>query len=320
MKTPLLAIALLLCISAPAMAETTQESDARIEQQLEAADRSTVILWKKANAARDAERHADAVRLYAEVFRRVPTFVPALRREAGEELILNRRDLALPHMREAIGIERSPENMAMLAFVLASGTPGAGDLAEAKQVALEATKMKPDDLFAHAALAQVALAVEDIDLLAKVADDMERIAPKHPQTYVVRTMVEVSRGKWDASRAALEYARAGGLPQEQYEELSQSVDSATPFYIRWWKPAVIALAVGLAMMLTAGSILSRSALRAAQTPPTDLAESASGPGNSAGQAPDDPARGGMRQRVVDARESVPPAERRRSGPEARPRP
>jgi Zn-dependent protease with chaperone function len=59
------------------------------------------------------------------------------------------------------------------------------------------------------------------------------------------------------------------------------LNSITPFYVRWWKPAAIAMAIWFAcfaLLLGAGVILSRIALRAAREAPEDLSTNATGLG------------------------------------------
>src|SRR3954464_1719416 len=142
-------IAVAVCTTVSLSAETLQQFDARVVKQLEAASPAAVPVWRSANAARDAGKHEDAVRLYADVFARVPSFVHALRRQAAEESQLGRRDLALPHIPRAVEIDRSAENLATLAEVRITykdqRKPDATELTEARAVANEAAKLNARD-------------------------------------------------------------------------------------------------------------------------------------------------------------------------------
>ena len=272
----LVALSLLLCLSFSTFAETLDEFDARIEKQL--TDNSVLMRWKEANAARAAEKHEDAAALYADVFRRAPSFVHALRRQAMEELQLGKRDLALTHMREAVRLERSAENLSALAAVLVNTESlSSQEISEAKNLANEATALKPDGVSEHMTLARVAAVSNDLDMLRKAVDRLEEIAPKDPQTQMLRAIVAASDGAWDASRAALDLARANGLSEAQYASVLENIESSRPFYLRWWKPAVLALVVWFGVfgfLLLAGVVLSGMAMRAARSAPTDLASNA----------------------------------------------
>src|SRR5690349_12077286 len=107
-----------ICCAFSLSAEPIQQFDAMLVDQLNALDPGAVDTWNHANAARAAGQHDVAAGLYADVFKRVPKFVHALRRQAGEELQLGKRDVALQHAHDAVFIERSAENLAMLGAAL----------------------------------------------------------------------------------------------------------------------------------------------------------------------------------------------------------
>jgi len=259
------------CTTVSLSAETLQQFDARLEKQLEKASPSAVPVWRAANAAREAGKHEDAARLYADVFARVPAFVHALRRQAGEESELGRRDLALPHMRRAVEIDRSSENLAMLASVLVrykdGSKPGAAEIDEAKNLANQAAKLNARDSYPQVVLAEIAIASDDVDLLRRATEKLEVLAPNEPMTHVFRVSIAATEGRWTEAREALEKAKTAGLSQPAYDSMKQQLDSATPFYVRWFKPVAMAFAgwVGMfALLLAAGFVLSAIAMRAAR--------------------------------------------------------
>jgi Zn-dependent protease with chaperone function len=267
---------ILVCTAVSGSAETLTDFDAKLLQQLTALDRGAAESWQHANAARAAEQHQVAVELYADVVQRVPAFVHALRRQAGEELRLGNRPLALKHAREAVAIDRSAENLAMLGealVIVKDGQPSAAELEEAKKVATEAVKLKPKDDYAHGVLAQVAIQANDLDTLKRETETLEAIDPKAFQTHMLRVSVAASEGDWDGSFAALDRAHRLGLSDDDYKEVRQNLTSAMPFYLRWWKPVLQGLGVwfgGFAALLIAGAILSAVAMRAARKPPQQM--------------------------------------------------
>lgn len=256
-------VVVLLCLSA--FAENLDEFDARLERELGAKDAGALAVWKQANAAREASRHDEAAKLYADVLARVPTFVHALRRQAGEELRGGHAQLAEQHARQAVELERSAENLSVLALVLSENKATAG---QAVMLADEASRLKSDDLYVQQVLAMSASRANNLDLLRTATTRMETIAPKDSRTHMFRASVALSEGNYDEAQAAVDRAKTFGLPQTDYEEWTATIAAAQPFYARWWKPALIVFIAwfgGFALMLIAGAILSRMAMEAART-------------------------------------------------------
>ncbi|HYI12326.1 MAG TPA: M48 family metalloprotease [Thermoanaerobaculia bacterium] len=277
-------VVVLLSLSALSLfaAETLQEFDARIEKELQALDPPSVGLWRRANAARATNDHTTALGLYATVHQRVPAFDHALRRLAGEQLAMGNRQLAIENLRKAVAQQRSPENISALASALLDGNPAPAESGEAMTFAREGVQLDPDGVFENATLAQAAIATNDLETLRKTTAHLERVAPNEVAPHVYRIAVAGAEGNWDEARAALERARAAGLPPEAYAGMRANLDRAVPFYVRWWKPAAIALGAwfgGFALLLLAGAVLSRVAMRAAKETPSDLSDNATGLGN-----------------------------------------
>lgn len=273
MRVRVAVVFVVLCLSLSALATSSEEFDARLDRELQALDPSAVVSWRKANEARAAANHAEAIRLYAEVFGRVPQFVHALRRQAGEELESGNRTAALEHARQAVAMEESAENMAFLAHALVSvpnGEATAQEIAEAKGLAIRATQLNPNDAYEQSVAATVAMSADDLEMLRSAVQRLEVIEPKAAGTHVLRSMLDASEGNWSDARAALDRASALGLPKAAYDNLRNQFDEATPFYIRWWKPVAIAVGAWFAvfvLLLLAGSILSQAALRATREVP-----------------------------------------------------
>lgn len=271
MRVRVLALLLFVCLAAAAFAGSDQEFDARVDQELAAADPAAVVAWRAANAAREAGKHAEAIRLYDEVLGRVPRFSHALRRKAGVELAANDRASALTHGRAALEIEQSSENVAFLALALVTVPDPqqlpAGEVEEARRLSAQAVRMKNDDPFVHNVAATVAVAADDLESLRSAVQRLEVLDAKSSQTHVLRAMVAASDSNWGEARTALDHARALGLPKEAHDDLLGQFNAATPFYVRWWKPVAIAAGAwfaAFASLLIAGAVLSQIALRAAR--------------------------------------------------------
>ncbi len=276
----LVAASLLAALSLPA--GTLEDFDAKLEQELTAIDPGAVETWRSANLAREAGKHEEAQRLYADVYARVPQFHHALRRQAGEEIVLGQRDLAIQHAKQALDFDRSAENLSTLAAALiftTKVTPTAADIEQAKSLATEAVAKQPKESYAHVVLAQAAIMGNDFPTLQRETQKLEVLAPREQQTQILRITVAASQGEWSTAFDALEKARQLGLPANDYTQMKHEIESSMPFYLRWWKPTAAALGIwfgGFAVMLLIGAILSAIAMRAARKPPQLLAKNASG--------------------------------------------
>jgi Zn-dependent protease with chaperone function len=274
------AVLLLLCSSCLFGAESFADFDARIERELRAQDPVAADIWAKANAARAEQKSKEAAALYAQVYARVPSFVHALRRQGTEELSAGDRSTALVHLRQALAQSNSGENMAALALGLietGDTAPLDAEAREAKRLAQMAAALDPTDVFELSVLARVAERTEDLDLLRQASVKLTAFAPNELLTHMTRMSVAANDGDWDEAYAALDRARGAGLSQEDYESIAASFKSAQPFWRHWWKPALWTLVAwlgGLGILLLAGTILSRIAVRAAEEPVTDLSANA----------------------------------------------
>jgi len=280
----LVGVAVVVSCASPLAAESVEALDARLTDELRVIDPVAATRWTQANGARAAGQAGEAARLYAEVHARVPSFDHALRRLAFEENTLGRRAPALEHARAALAANRSAMNLSALARILVevpNGTASNDEVTEAKALTQEAVQLAPDDEAAYYARAQVALATEDVAALRDAVTRLERIAPNDMQTHVFAFYASANEHEYAAARASLDRASTLGLPAEGYATMLGQLNSITPFHVRWWKPVTIALAIWFAcfaLLLGAGVILSRIALRAAREAPEDLSANATGLG------------------------------------------
>jgi Zn-dependent protease with chaperone function len=284
MRKLFVSLAVVVLCASPLLAETKQELDVRLTNELRASDPVAADLWTQANAARGAGKSEDAAKLYAAVYARVPSFDHALRRLAAQEDALGRRADALAHARQALAMNRSVFNLGALARILAEvpeGTAIPAEVAEARQLVDEAVSSHPNESAAHDARGSIALATHDIPVLRESVNQLERLEPNDLSTQVLAFYASANEREFSAARASLDRAKALGLPQQTYDALLGQINSATPFYVRWWKPVTIALAIWFgcfALLLGAGVVLSRIAVRAAHEVPEDLSVNASGLG------------------------------------------
>ena len=284
MRKLLVSVAVVVLSASPLAAESVEALDIRLTSELRAIDPAAATLWTQANAARAAGKAEEAAGLYSQVHARVPSFDHALRRLASEESSLGRRAPALEHARAALAANRSVMNLGALARILVevkNGSPSSEEANEARDLSQEAVKLAPNDDSAYYARATVALATGDPAGLRDAVTQLERIAPNEGQTHVFAFYASANEGHYSAARASLDRAAALGLPAGGYDELLGQLNSVTPFYVRWWKPVAIALAIWFAcfaLLLGAGVILSRIALRAAREVPDDLSANATGLG------------------------------------------
>ena len=269
-------VLLFSAVAAFADASDLETFDRKVLRELQVLAPDAVPIWNAANAARDAGRSEEAVAQYAEVFKRAPSFSHALRRQAGMELRLGRIEDARAHARQTLTVDRSSENLALLAQALSEGNDRVQpQLDDALNFAREATDLAPEGHYEWVALADVAIARQDLGLLQQAIERMRAIGPKEPATHVYRHIAAASTGNWGEAQKALDEARMVGLPQEAYQSLTDNLRNAQPFYLRWWKTVAIGIAVwavSFALLLAVAALLNHAAMRAARDTPEHLAQ------------------------------------------------
>jgi Zn-dependent protease with chaperone function len=270
-------------VAAEPQKEKNAAFDASIARQLEAVAPPAAALFAQANQARARGDHARARDLYARVHEMVPKSSHPLRREGGEELQLHHRARAIELLRSALALEESAPNLAALAFALMTAPEGGPapqpDLLEALDLAKRAVELDPDDFYGQVTLAQAALANHSPDLLAGAAGRLVVLEPKEFAGYYFRSLAAAFRGDLDAAEASLAEAHARGFSGEPYRQLREGLREAHPWYVRYGPKALGFLAVWatvLLLLLSAGSLLSRATLRAAQRAPGQASGEATG--------------------------------------------
>jgi len=268
-------ILLFFLVFTPALkgTETLSEFDRRITTEIERQDPEAARLFREANLARENGEREKAAALYEDVAKRLPNNPHASRRLAGEKLEMGDRAAALELSRQALALDRTPENLVNMANALATGvqrsTPSAAQLDEALTLAREAIAMQPDE-FGYLAIAQIALTKDDLDLLSEATGKLKQIAPDSISTHIVDAIFQASNDDFDAAYRALGRAKELGLPDEDYDHYRTSFRNAQPLWKRILQPALWTLGVwaaGLALLFALGLALSHAAMKAASTPP-----------------------------------------------------
>jgi Zn-dependent protease with chaperone function len=252
-----------------------READRRFTAQIEAMDPEAAELFRQANAARERADHARAKALYEQVVGMVPSFVHALRRQCHEELALGNREMAVALCRQAVRQQESADNLAALALALIKGTETfpsrMPDKLEAVRVATRAAELEPDNIFAATTLCMVALDREDGTLFGQCLRNLEARYPSDGETHYFAMIQAAEEGRFDEAMSHLAQARDSGLLDgAQYQASLKYLNERrrSPWHI-----ASLLLPFGgiwlglLGVLLVAGYLLSRLALRAsAQVP------------------------------------------------------
>jgi tetratricopeptide (TPR) repeat protein len=257
------------------------QKEHRIEAALTAVAPAALPAFRRATAAMDSQRYAEAVSLFREVLAAAPTFTPAMRRLGYVLTESGRRAEGLPLLGEAVRIERSPENLVSLAMGLAyragniAGTPA--ELKSALALAKEAASANrdPDDESYLAAVGQLAAAADDVAAFRQAADVLAR---KHPRTMAAHyfgAMVAAMDHEWARAESEIREAERLGLPHEAAEEfLAGSVHiRATAWrYARYAAYLLGLWAAGLLLLFVAGRVLSGRMLSTIErADPNDIA-------------------------------------------------
>jgi Zn-dependent protease with chaperone function len=250
------------------------EFETRITKELQQTAPAAVPVFQLATRERDAERFKEAAQHFAEVIRLAPSFSHAYRRQAHCELALGKREEALTLQRKALQLLASRENYAFLAAAIVEkeGDLTESERSEAASAAESALKEGHRDVTVLVQVGQVALRLENIELLDRVSSRLVQLADDEAISHYLRAWALGMRGElWDGRRE-LKRAKELGLPAEAFDALSDAFDAARPWYQKvaiWTAWVVIPWGAGLLLLYGAGAYLSRLALRASSELPAD---------------------------------------------------
>ena len=241
----------------------------KIEEALASVAPGAVPTFRRATEARDSGRNAEAEPLFREVFAAAPTFTPAMRRLGGVLVELGREGEGLPLLKQAVQVDRSPENLVSLALGLAYRAGGKMGSIEDQQTALALAKESaranrdPDDESYHAMVAQLALGLDDNRSFREAA---EALASQHPRTTATHYFAAIAAamdGRWEQAEGEIREAERLGLPHEAAERfLASGVHSRANVwrYARYTAYLLVAWIVGLLLLFVAGRVLSSKML------------------------------------------------------------
>jgi len=285
--------------------DATAAFDARVAHALARKHPELSYLWALATDAYRADNCLLAEELYYRVTEVAPEFHHAYRRRCACLTQMGNRDRALWACRRALGLKRTPENLATMALALVAPDPareadaalmrevtqdaGGGppldippvspeDVRQALRLAREAADVEPglSDVFVQKALGSVALEAEDGPGLVDAGTRLSKLLPQDWLGYYLLALGRALRGSWDGAHAALGDADARGLDAAEAARLrglfeqAASDEAARPenlllAFLEILFVAVLAWLGGFVLLRLLGGWFSRRALAAVRT-------------------------------------------------------
>jgi Zn-dependent protease with chaperone function len=244
---------------------------------------TAVETFQDATTALDKEDYEQAISLYREVLQQAPRFTPAMRRLGASLAASGQIEEGLTYSERAVKIERSPENLASLAQVLARPSQTQQGTEEQKQRALQLAQEAsnrytgPDDLSYLSLVAGLAL---ELQRNGEFRQAEQTVMQRHPDTVNAHYFhaIELAMNEdWIAAEDEIKKAERLGLPPQAAETfLASGVHTRA---LAWRSGyfalyATVAWACGFFVLFAAGKLLSKLTLRLVAR--VDLGSSASG--------------------------------------------
>ncbi len=267
------ALATVVLLSNSANAQQTarnQRKEQLIVEELAKIAPRTVETFRRATDAMDREQYKQAVQLYREVTLQAPRFTPALRRLGISLAASGQSDEGLVLLETAVQSERSPENLASLAEVLASPSPGKegtpDQLSRALTLAREAhQKYKAADDPSYALLlAHLGMVLQKEAEFREATSTLVKNYPELMATHYYNAVLLAMDGSWIRAENEIRKAEQMGLPPLAVKEF---LDSGVHTRVVAWRWAyyslyvVAAWACGLLLLFLTGKLFSRLMLR-----------------------------------------------------------
>jgi Zn-dependent protease with chaperone function len=239
--------------------------------------------FQRATVAMDNRDYSQAAQLYREVVKQAPQFSPALRRLGFSLAGLGQTDEAIALGENAVNIERSPENLASLAELLAHPAENKEGTPEQKEWALTLAKeanerdQSSDDPSYAMLMAQIAL---DLKREAEFRQATAILVQKYPDqvaTHYFNGIRLAMDGSWIAAEDEIKKAERLGLPAQMAHALLASGIHTRATAWRWAYYGLYLLAAwvcGLFILFVAGKVFSKLTLRFIER--ADLNNSVSG--------------------------------------------
>lgn len=246
------------------------KTEQQIIDKLAAVAPPAVESFQRATSAMDKGDYPQAIPLFQAVLRQAPLFTPALRRLGASLAESGQVEEGLKYSRTAVKIERSPENLASLAQVLAFPAPGKQGTEEQMQMALPLAKEAsekysgPDDSSYLTLTAQLALVDNN---MADFRQATAALVQRHPElmgTHYFNAIRSAMDQDWVASENEIKRAERMGLPKQAAEAfLATGVHrQAMMWRVSHYGPLVLLAWVGgLIVLFLLGKIFSTLTLR-----------------------------------------------------------
>jgi Zn-dependent protease with chaperone function len=250
----------------------------RFRADLERVNPAAAVAFEQGTAARDAGRLDDALAAFRHAIELAPKVDHPHRRLCSILLQLHRNDEAIVECEAALGLAPdSGYDRTALASALATRA-AAGDIDRAVPLAREAVERLPTDVTALSVWCKLQLRTEALEQFTACSDRLLAADPQGEGALALGALAAVTRGQPSVARQRLDQARAAGLDDETYHQLSDAIDrglardserssdvgggaSTGVLWIALWG-LVVWLAI-LAVLLSAGYVLSQSTLKAA---------------------------------------------------------
>src|SRR5262245_2177398 len=171
----------------PVMAMSRESVNAQAARELHAQNSKAESCFVAAVAAENRGDFKTAVSLYHRVGTLVPGHVHSLRREGGLLMVLGQHAKGLELIQQAAARQRTPENLAALAWALSwhreGVQPTPEDLENADRNAREAFQLEPDDPDNARLVCEIALQRNDLEEFRLGVAALERSAPESLSTH-----------------------------------------------------------------------------------------------------------------------------------------
>jgi tetratricopeptide (TPR) repeat protein len=240
------------------------------EEKLAAVAPGAVDAFRRATVAMDSGDYPQGAQLFQSVLSQAPNFAPAMRRlgyclsEQGEV------DKGIELNEDAVKIERSPENLASLAEVLAFPSAGKKGTAEQQERGLSLAKeavaryQGSDDSSYLLLMAQLAGQLQREDDFRQATDMLVRNYPNEMPTHYFNAIRLAYDGKWIGAEDEMKKAQKMGLPPADAQAF---LDSGIHTRATIWRVGYAILylvagwVAGLLILFLAGKGFSRLTLR-----------------------------------------------------------
>ena len=241
-----------------------------ILDKLAAVAPGAVETFQRGTEALDIGDYAQAVQLYREVTKQAPTFSPALRRLGSSLAAVGQTDDGLTLIEKAVAIERSPENLASLAQVLAYPSQGKEGTQAQREMALTLVKeasekvQSSDDPSYSLLMAQIAWGLKNEAAFRQATDTLINKYPDLMAAHYFNAIRLAMNESWIQAEDEIKKAQRLGLPAQAAQEFLASGVHARATAWRWVHYAlyvVAAWAFGLFILFVAGKVFSKLTLR-----------------------------------------------------------